>query len=945
LKILSRIQPLLAAAKCELACDKLTRQLYATDASIYQIEPIAVGFPRDAKQAATLIRAAVEAGVSVTPRGAGTGLVGGAIGDGLVLDCARHNRQITDLDLENRTVCVGAGVVLDQLNDFLRPHGYCFGPDVATSSRATLGGMIANNSSGARTLIYGMASDHVVSQEIVLADGQVKTIGPDFDTLETQRELIAGLVLKHAREIAERMPAGLMKRWPGYALDRCLLEPGNLNHILSGSEGTLAAIMSARVRILPRPMKKGLGLIFFASIPEAMQAAVELLDFKPAAIEHIDRILFDQTKGQLQFRAARDLLGLDTSPCESILVVEFFDDVADRLEQLRQRQFGQRAILIEDAREMELVWGLRKAGLSLLTSRKGGAKPVTCVEDTAVRPELLPEYVAGLESIFKPLEVEVCYYGHAASGLLHVRPVLDLRRAGDLKKLRHISNEVSALVRQFKGSLAAEHGVGLARTEYLEAHLGPELMGVLREIKTAFDPALVFNPGKIINDGRFAIDRDLRLAPETEIELPFRPRLAFAAKDNSFAGNLEQCNGCGACRKETPTMCPTFAATGDEIMSTRGRANVIRALLEGRMLENGDFLRSPELEAVLSDCLSCKACATECPSNVNMALLKAELLHARNQRDGLPFQKRVFSSADLLGMIGCMAPQLANAALSWGSSRRVIASVLGLSEKRPLPLFARERFDHWFDRRAPDGRGWRGRVILWDDTFARYYEPHIAKAAVRVLESAGFEVVLLKGRKCCGRPAFSQGHLDRAARLGLHNLELLRGGGSPVIFLEPSCYSMFVEDYRELKLPGVGRIAPRCFLFEQFVGNLLDQEPDALEFGGQSTHVAIHAHCHAKALTGTREVLRLARHLPGRQVTMLDTGCCGMAGAFGALKSKYELSLKVAQPLVEQVERQPAGTILVASGTSCRQQITHLTSARPLHMAEVLAASVARSSA
>src|SRR5256712_12090445 len=357
----------LAGANCPIAFDNLTRQLYATDASIYQIEPVAVAFPRNARQASAIIDAAGQAGVSVIPRGAGTGLVGGAIGDGLILDFSRYNREITELDLERRTVRVGPGVVLDHLNNFLRPHGFCFGPDVATSSRATLGGMIANNSSGAHTPVYGTTVDHINELEIVLADGRVVAVGPGHDTLRKQRQLVSDLLYFHALEIEERMPPGLLKRRPGYALDRCAREPNNLNHLLCGSEGTLAAITSAELKIVPLPAQKGLGLIFFASVSEAMQATVELLDLKPAAIEHIDHVLLDQTRDQLEFRAARDLLELDHLPCKSLLVVEFFEGVEDRLAALAARKLGLRTVILKSQSEANLVWSLRKAGLSLLT--------------------------------------------------------------------------------------------------------------------------------------------------------------------------------------------------------------------------------------------------------------------------------------------------------------------------------------------------------------------------------------------------------------------------------------------------------------------------------------------------------------------------------------------------------------------------------------------------
>src|SRR5881392_609547 len=654
---------------CDARFDNLTRQLYATDASIYQIEPVGVAFPKSAQEASLVIRAAADAGFSVTPRGAGTSLVGSAIGEGLIVDFSRYNRQITDLDLEKRSVRVEAGVVLDQLNDFLRPHGFCFGPDVATSSRATLGGMIANNSSGARCPIYGTTADHVRSLEIVMADGRVEKIGQTHASLRSERAKIEDFVRAAKSEMTERWPPGLIKRWPGYGIERFLRAPNDLTNILAGSEGTLVAIFSAELKISPLPSEKGLGLIFFSSVDEAMQATVELLDLKPAAIEHIDRPLLDGTKGQLHFQAARDFLELDTKPCESILIVEFYEDVTQRLSVLQSRKIGLRAKILTDPAQMNMVWSVRKSGLSLLTGCIGPAKPVAFVEDAAVRPAQLPEYVRGLQSIMKPLGLESSYYGHAASGLLHVRPVLDLHSAADLKKFRQVADQTSALVRQFKGSLSAEHGVGIARTEYMHDQLGDELLGVLREIKRMFDPKNIFNPGKIFDDGRHKIDNHLRENFTRPLDLPFQPASAFAFKDRSFIGNLEQCNGCGGCRKETGIMCPTFMATGEEVMSTRGRANIIRAALELRV--NGhDPLKSAELDAALSNCLSCKGCTPECPSNVNLALLKAELMHARYQRDGLPLRDRIFSNVDLLGRLGCAMPSLVNASLNFRPLRR-----------------------------------------------------------------------------------------------------------------------------------------------------------------------------------------------------------------------------------------------------------------------------------
>ncbi len=982
---------------CDARFDNLTRQLYATDASIYQIEPLGVAFPKGAQEASLVIRAAADAGVAVTPRGAGTSLVGNAIGEGLIVDFSRYNREITDLNVETRSVRVGAGVVLDQLNDFLKPQGFCFGPDVATSSRATLGGMIANNSSGARCPLYGTTADHVISLEIVMADGRVEKIGQTHESLSGERAKIEKLVCAASAEMAERWPPGLIKRWPGYGIERFLRAPNDLTAILAGSEGTLAAIFSAELKISPLPAEKGLGLIFFQSIGEAMQATVELLDLKPAAIEHIDRPLLDQTEGQLHFQAARDLLELDTKPCEAILIIEFYGQIAERLSILESRKIGLRKKIVTDPAQMNLVWSVRKSGLSLLTGCIGPAKPVAFIEDAAVRPEQLPEYVRGLQAIMQPLGLEASYYGHAASGLLHVRPVLNLRSPADLKRFRQVADQTSALVRQFKGSLSAEHGVGIARTEYMREQLGDGLLAVMRKIKQTFDPKNIFNPGKIFADGRHKIENHLRENFSRPLELPFQPVLAFAFKDRSFVGNLEQCNGCGGCLKQSGIMCPTFMATHDEVMSTRGRANIIRAALELQV--NGDDpLKSDELDAALSNCLSCKGCTPECPSNVNLALLKAEMLSARWRRDGLPLRQRIFSNVDLLGKLGCIMPKLTNRILDSKALRVAVEKTLGISARRSLPHYTSERFDRWFSKRpgsaaaspavsrasrdtricaissncgaatplfgeAPKIAGGapalptRGRLILWDDTFVRYHEPHIGIAAVKVLEALGFEVSLVKNRRCCGRPGFSQGNLDAAAKLAKHNVKILSSlehSNTPILFLEPSCWSMFVEDYRELKIENAENIAERCFLFEKFVDDFLARDPQALPFQNLTAlsrqvstgrekqeerlvEVAIHPHCHVKSIINPGFMARLAERLPGRRAMVLDTACCGMAGAFGMLTEKYDLSVKVAQRLLDQIDQQSAGTEIVASGTSCRHQIADLRNPRPKHMAELLA--------
>lgn len=936
---------LLADTQCDIRFDDHSCALYATDASIYQIRPFGVAFPKSAQEISALVRAASAESLPLVPRGAGTGLAGGAIGQGLVLDLSLHHRRISNLNVEARSVRVGAGVVLDDLNAYLRPHGLAFGPDVATSSRATFGGMIGNNSSGARCPIYGTTIDHVRSTELVLPDGRIVDTGPDSPATRDLLARIMRLVDAQAPRIRERFHDGINKRWTGYGLDRLLRAPNDFTRLVGASEGTLGTVVSAELNLVPLPKAKGLGLVFFASVMEAMQATVELMDLRPAAIEHIDDVLFNQTRGQLPFKAARDLMQLDDLPCKSILIVEFYEDNTDAVEEkfalLEQKRLGLRKLMCRNDADINHVWNMRKAGLSLLSGCKGRAKPVTGIEDAAVPVENLPGFVQGLYDIFQPLGLDGSFYGHAASGLLHVRPVIDLHTPEGLALFHQVAEEFSALTRKYRGSLAAEHGVGICRSEFMLEQVGPELLGLMREIKRIVDPKNLMNPGKIFPEPGYRIDTHLRQAPDRPIQLGFEPVLAFAARDESFIGNLEQCNGCGGCRKSVPTMCPTYIATGEDLMSTRGRANTIRAVLEGRVDGSSPPLDAPALHEALASCLSCKACTTECPSNVNMALLKAELLHAAHRKHGTPLAARMVARVDRLGVMGSFFPALSNRVLQSRIARRVLEAVVGFARERPLPPYAEKRFDHWFARehRAP-GTAPRGRVVLWDDCFVRHNEPNIGRAAVRVLEAAGFEVVLPKERACCGRPAFSTGCLDVAKAMGQRNLDRFGFGDEVIVFLEPSCYSMFKEDYIELGLEGARAMAKKVALFDHFVEDLLRREPDALPLGPGVARAAIHAHCHAKALESTAPLAQLARRVPGAEVSLLNTGCCGMAGSFGAMKAKYDLSLRVAEPLRNQVEALPPDATVIASGTSCRHQIEHTTGRRALHMAEYLAAAL-----
>ena len=477
--------------------------------------------------------------------------------------------------------------------------------------------------------------------------------------------------------------------------------------------------------------------------------------------------------------------------------------------------------------------------------------------------------------------------------------------------------------------------VGIARTAYLVDQLGPVIMDATRKVKRLFDPKGLMNPGKIVADGRYEIDTHLRQGIDSTIQLNFEEKLAYSFKDESFIGNLEQCNGCGGCRKDIPTMCPTYVATGEESMSTRGRSNVIRAALENR-LERG--LSDPVLEEALASCLACKACASECPSNVNLALLKAELLHAKHRQNGMSLKDRLVSRVDIIGQLGSIAPGVTNFLMSSGLAKSLLKQAAGFSPDRPLPQFATQTFASWFKAHAVSASEAKSEVLLWDDCFTQHYDPEIGRSAVSVLEAAGYAVRLPAGRACCGRPALSTGRIDLAREWGKLNVGILNKASQnmPVIFLEPSCWSMFKEDYRELGVPGADEASNRVVQFDEFLAGTLRENPDALSWKTETADVAIHTHCHTKAIDGPSAPMELANLIPNLNATLLDTGCCGMAGAYGSMDETYALSVQVGAHLKEKVDALPSETAAVASGTSCRHQFEHLCERPGRHMAQVV---------
>ncbi len=900
----------------EVRFDAASRWLYATDASIYEIPPLGVVLPRTREAVAAAVRVCGDHGVALHPRGAGTGLAGGCLGEGVVIDCSRHLTRLGPIDPESRTVEVEAGVVLAELNRAAARFGLAFGPDPATASRCTLGGMVNTNATGSHSLVYGTTRDHLVAVAAVGSDGK--------PLAERGPELTAGaaaIARDHAEAIRHHFPP-LGRRVAGYALDQLLAIEGGprLERLLAGSEGTLAITTAATLRLVALPAVRGVGVVLFDDVAAAMAAVGEILALGPAAVEHLDRPLLAATAGRPAFAPLRAFLG-EEEPA-SLLAVEFFGEtqaaVEERLAALAALLPGQRVIPRRTAAEQEALWSLRRAGLGLLMGRPDDAKPVAFIEDAAVPVRHLPTYVAEIQAILRDHGLTASLYGHAGAGLLHIRPVVDLHRGSGRATLRAVAQEAAALVASLAGTVSGEHGDGLLRSEWLPSLYGEEVMQALREVKALFDPARRLNPGRITATPPPRMDAHLRY-PEHPPPLP-ATAIAFR-RDGSWREAVEQCNGCGGCRQRAATMCPTYMASGDEALSTRGRANLLRAAAAGRL--DGGWL-DPALAAAMESCLACKGCAIECPSGVDMALLKEAYLDLR--RGGRrPWLATPHRWLDLAGRLAPLANRLAATPLALHLATRA-----GLDPRRPLPRLApvRLRSVH------PTGTG-RGRVVLYHDCLDRNLDGDIGRAALSLLTAAGHEVVVVQGG-CCGRPALSQGALEIATRLATTLVERLAPHaerGEPIVVLEPSCASMLAADALELvDTPAARAVAAALTPLESLL--LPAVEAGALPLAPLGGPLLLHPHCHGRVAGDPAATRRLLERIG--EVRESGAGCCGMAGAFGYQRDHYDLSVAVGSRLAAVVKASEPATV-VAPGSSCRAQIRHLTGRVARHPAELLA--------
>jgi FAD/FMN-containing dehydrogenase/Fe-S oxidoreductase len=942
----------------EVLFDTFSRGRYSTDASIYQVMPIGVVVPRTEEDVVCALQIAAEAGVPVLARGSGTSQCGQTVGEALVIDYSKYLNAVIECDAEARTACVQPGVVLDHLNHYLRPKGLFFPVDPSTADRATLGGMAGNNSCGARSLRYGNMVHNVRAIDAVLASGEALHFGAvpadlgAFAAPIRYLDLVRKVRLLHEREAAEidaRYPK-LLRHVAGYNLDTVLPQGHNMAQLLVGSEGTLALFRRLYLDLQPTIAHSVLGICHFPRFRDAMAATRAIVDLAPAAVELVDRTMIALARQIAAFRPIVERC-IKGDP-DAILLVEFDGSVrADLLASVRRLSelmaeigFPASVVEVSDEAERRSIWEVRKAGLNVMMSMKGDGKPVSFIEDCAVRLEDLADYTDRLTEVFEKHGTRGTWYAHASVGCLHVRPVLNLKTEEGVRKMRAIAEEACALVREYKGAYSGEHGDGLVRSEWIEPMLGARIVRAFEEIKDAFDPHGLLNPGKIVRAPKFD-DRSL---------LRFKPGYRMAdldtvldwSEDGGVGGAIEMCNNNGACRKSDPgVMCPSFRVTGDEQHLTRGRANTLRLALSGQL--GSDAFSSDAMRATMDLCISCKGCKRECPTGVDMAKMKIEFLAHYRRRHGLPFGERLIAFLPRYAPVARRLGPLLNLRDSMPGIAMLSERWLGLSAKRRLPRWRRDAFSV---KPGVSGPGTAGEVVLLVDTFNRYFEPENARAALRVLQAAGYRVHLpgVPGERplCCGRTFLASGLVEEArveARRLLKAMQPLIARGAAVVGLEPSCLLTLRDEFQSI-LPGEATkaLAQGALLFEEFLAREAEADRLKLPLKRIASDALLHGHCHQKAFGAMPAVQRTLRLIPELAVETIASGCCGMAGAFGYQANHYELSLKMAElELLPRLRGAARDTIVVADGTSCRQQIRDGSGREAVHVARLLESALA----
>jgi len=949
--------------------DSIHRTIYSTDASAYKETPIGVAFPKNAGDIEKIIGFARDNKLSLIPRTAGTSLAGQVVGSGIVVDVSRHLTQILELNKEEKWVRLQPGVVLDELNKFLAPHGLFFGPETSTANRCMVGGMVGNNACGSHSILYGSTRDHLLEAKVFLSDGsevELKALNQkEFeakcqgDALENQlyksvRDILS--IPDNQKEIRDQYPdKELRRRNTGYAIDLLLesspfadtSEDFNFCKLLAGSEGTLAFITEIKLNLVPLPPKvKAVMAAHFQTLEQALEANLIALKYKPGAVELIDKTILDLTKGNIEQQKNRFFIKEDP---EGILVIEFARETREEIEQIcreleaemRNNGYGFHYPVLWGG-DISKIWNLRKSGLGVLSNMEGDAKPVSLIEDTAVPVSKLPAYISEFKALIQKYDLSCVYHAHVGSGELHLRPVLNLKSPGDVEIFRSLATDVALLVKKFKGSLSGEHGDGRLRGEFIPLMVGEHNYNLLKQIKHAWDRHGIFNPGKITDTP--AMNTSLRYVPGKPVRQI--DTIFDFSKEMGIMRAVEKCNGSADCRKTEligGTMCPSYQATRDEQLTTRARANILRDYLTNSTKKNP--FDHKEIYEVMDLCLSCKGCKSECPSNVDMAKFKAEFLQHYYDANGVPLRSWLVANITKINRLGSLVPGITNVFIK----NKQLASMLGFTKNRHLPLLAKQTLSSWYKKNygkllADKNVKPEKKVLLFNDEFTNFNDTEIGITTIKLLVSLGYDVKIPRHLES-GRTYLSKGLVRKARNIAEKNIGLLKNIVSeqiPLIGIEPSALLTFRDEYPDLVTDHHRKdaihLAANTFLVDEFLtlemkkGNI-----DAGLFTDRKATIKLHAHCQQKAVASSQSTIFMLSIPPNYQVSEIPSGCCGMAGSFGYEKEHYELSQKIGElVLLKQVRLLPAETLVTAPGTSCRAQINDGTNREALHPVEIL---------
>ncbi|UJP63339.1 FAD-binding and (Fe-S)-binding domain-containing protein [Mongoliitalea daihaiensis] len=968
--LLPFLQALASSLEGELKFDSLSKTLYATDASVYREIPLAVAFPKSEKDIQLLIAFAKKHQTSLIPRTAGTSLAGQCVGNGIVVDVSKHFTSIIEFNAEEKWVRVQPGVVRDELNRFLKPHGLFFSPITSTANRAMIGGMVGNNSSGTTSIVYGVTRDKVMELKVLLSDGSPAVFGSLTSEVFEQKRLQSDLEGKLYQQIWEELQAedarkeiheqfpkkSIHRRNTGYAVDELLKselfegdEPFNFCKLLSGSEGTLAFTTEIKISLdpLPDPIEVVVAA-HFESIHQSMKAAQVAMKHPATAVELMDKIILDCTKESIEYSKNRYFV--DGDP-KAILMVEFTGKSEEEargkgeklIEGLKAAGLGY-AYPVIGPDQTKAAWALRSAGLGLLANIPGDPKAVACIEDTAVDIEDLADYIDELDEILKGFNQDPVHYAHAGAGEIHMRPILDLKKAEDVEEFYRISEASAKLVKKFNGSLSGEHGDGRVRAPFIPMMVGDKNYQLFRRIKYTWDPDNIFNPGKIVDTA--PMNTSLRY--EVGMQTPEHNTALDFSQVGGILRLAEKCNGSGDCRKlpsSGGTMCPSYQATRNEKDTTRGRANTLREFLTKDKPSNP--FDHAEIKDALDLCLSCKGCTAECPSNVDMASMKAEFLYQYQQTHGVPLRSKAFAHINELNKLGSLIPGLTNFSLSNSLTGGLLKKVLGVAPQRDLPVIAKESFRQWLKRSAssiPVKQPVIKEIYLFVDEFINFNEPSIGITTVKLLKKLGYEVLLVDHEES-GRSALSKGLLEKAKKHANANIQTFKdlvSGDRPLVGIEPSAILSFRDEYPRLVdkhlVEAAKKVKFHTLLIDEFIGReIAAGNITAESFTKESKTIKLHGHCHQKALSSLNWTQKLLSLPQNYTVETIPSGCCGMAGSFGYEEEHYELSMQIGEMVLFPAVRSASEeTLIVAPGTSCRHQIADGTQRKALHPVEVL---------